>query len=77
MGHFHTQADIKYVGNDYHLNWGMSVGCLINKDSLAMAYMKVNMSKPILSCGLITEGYPQIIPMVLNKNGSWDKNIYI
>jgi predicted phosphodiesterase len=77
MGHFHTQADIKYVGNDYHLNWGMSVGCLINKDSLAMAYMKVNMSKPILSCGLITEGYPQITPMVLNKNGSWDKNIYI
>jgi len=26
---------------------------------------------------LITEGYPHIVPMVLNKSGSWDKNIYI
>ena len=55
----------------------MTVGCLVNKDSLAMAYMKINLAKPILSCGIITEGYPQIVPMVLKKDGSWDKNIYL
>lgn len=55
----------------------MSVGCLVDKKSLAMAYMKVNLAKPILSCGIITEGIPQIVPMVLNTSGSWDKNIYI
>lgn len=77
QGHFHCQADVKFVANDYHLNWGMSVGCLVNKESLAMAYMKINVAKPILSCGVITEGYPMITPMVLKSNGNWDGNIYL
>jgi len=77
QGHFHTVSEVKYVANDYSLNWGISTGCLVNKDSLAMAYMKVNVAKPILSCALITDGIPCITPMVLKKNGSWDKNIYI
>ena len=29
QGHFHTISEIKYAGNDFHLNWGMSVGCLM------------------------------------------------
>ena len=33
--------------------------------------------KPILSCGVITEGYPMITPMVLKSNGNWDGNIYL
>ena len=77
QGHFHTVSEIKYVANDFHLNWGMSTGCLIDKKSLAMAYMKVNLAKPVLSCGVITEGIPYIVPMVLNSNGSWDNNIYL
>ena len=77
QGHFHTVSEVKYVGNDYHLNFGMSVGCLVDKKSLAMAYMKVNLAKPILSCGVITNGIPYIVPMVLNKDGSWDRNIYL
>ena len=77
QGHFHTTASTVFVANEFHLNWGMTVGCLVNKDSLAMAYMKINLAKPILSCGIITEGYPQIVPMVLKKDGSWDKNIYL
>jgi len=77
QGHFHTTSEIKYVANDYNLNWGMSVGCLVDKKSLAMAYMKVNLSKPVLSCGVITEGIPYIVPMVLKKSGSWDGNIYL
>ena len=77
QGHFHCTSEAIFVSNEFHLNWGMTVGCLVNKDSLAMAYMKINLAKPILSCGIITEGYPHIVPMVLNKSGSWDKNIYI
>ncbi len=77
QGHFHTVSEIKYVGNDFHLNWGMSVGCLVDKKSLAMAYMKVNLAKPILSSGVITNGIPYIVPMVLKKDGSWDNNIYL
>ena len=77
QGHYHCSSSISYIANDFHLNWGMSVGCLVDKKSLAMAYMKVNLAKPVLSCGVITEGIPYIVPMVLNNNGSWDRNIYI
>jgi len=77
QGHFHTVSEVKFVANDYALNRGISTGCLVNKDSLSMAYMKVNVAKPILSCALITDGIPAITPMVLKNNGSWDKNIYI
>lgn len=77
QGHFHTVSEVKFVANDFALNWGISTGCLVNKDSLSMAYMKVNIAKPILSCALITDGIPAITPMVLKNNGSWDKNIYI
>jgi len=77
QGHYHTQSNIEYVGNDFHLNWGMSTGCLVDKKSLAMAYMKINLAKPILSCGVITEGIPHIVPMLLNRNGEWDGKIYL
>ena len=77
QGHFHTTSEIKYVANDFHLNWGMSVGCMVDKKSLAMAYMKVNMAKPILSCAVITNGIPYIVPMILKNSGSWDGNIYL
>lgn len=77
QGHFHTVSEVKYVANDYVLNWGISTGCLVNKDSLSMAYMKVNVAKPILSSAVITDGIPFITPMVLKKNGSWDRNVYL
>ena len=77
QGHFHTLSEIKYIANDFHLNWGMTVGCMVDKKSLAMAYMKVNMAKPILSCAVITNGVPYIVPMILNNSGSWDRNIYL
>lgn len=77
QGHYHTQSNIEYVGNDFHLNWGMSVGCLVDKKSLAMAYMKINLAKPVLSCGVITDGVPSIVPMLLKRDGSWDGKIYL
>ena len=77
QGHYHTQSNIEYVGNDFHLNWGMSVGCLVDKKSLAMAYMKINLAKPVLSCGVITDGVPSIVPMLLKQDGSWDGKIYL
>jgi hypothetical protein len=42
-----------------------------------MAYMKVNLAKPILSCGVITNGIPYIVPMVLKKDGSHGITIFI
>ena len=73
----HTRSEIKFVGNDFHLNFGMTVGCLVDVKALSMSYMKLNLKKPILSCGLITDGMPHLTPMYLKRNGSWDGNIYI
>ena len=77
QGHFHTTSEIKFSGNEFHLNFGMTVGCLVDVKSLSMNYMKLNLKKPVLSCGLITNGMPHLTPMYLRKNGSWDRNIYI
>ena len=77
QGHYHTIREVRFHGNDFHLNFGMTVGCLINKDALAMNYMRLNLKKPILSCGLITNGMPSLTPMYLKRNGDWDNNIYI
>jgi hypothetical protein len=77
QGHYHTISEIRFHGNDFHLNFGMTVGCLINKDALSMNYMRLNLKKPILSCGLITNGMPSLTPLYLKRNGDWDNNIYI
>lgn len=71
QGHFHEKAGIEYVSNHNNLLWGMTVGCLIDKKSLAFAYNKINLKRPILSVGLIVNGFPLLIPMVIGKNGRW------
>ena len=77
QGHYHTISECVMVGNDFHLNFGLTVGCLIDKEALSMRYMRLNLKKPILSCGLITNGMPHLTPMYLKRNGDWDNNIYI
>jgi len=49
----------------------MTVGCLIDKDSLAFAYSRVNIRRPILGCAYIENGIPNLIPMVLEKGNRW------
>jgi hypothetical protein len=77
QGHFHCSSTIVYEANDFHLNFGATIGCLVDKKSLSMAYMKLNMKKPILSCLVVTDGIPKIVPMLLKVNGDWDNNIYL
>ena len=71
QGHHHGTFDIQYWANTKDIYWGMTAGCLVDNKSLAMAYGKNNLSKPILGCGLVIEGFPILIPMVLNSNGRW------
>jgi len=40
QGHHHEQMDIHYWGNPNALLFGMTVGCLVDNKSLAMAYNK-------------------------------------
>lgn len=71
IGHFHGKLDITYAASSSALYFGAHTGCLIDNKSLAFAYGKLSRNKPILGCLVITDGCPQIIPMLLDSNGRW------
>lgn len=70
QGHYHTEFRIDYVSNPANLLWSMQVGCLIDKKSLAFAYDKLNLARPVIGTGIIVNSKPELIPMIL-KNGRW------
>jgi len=70
QGHFHEDSSIQYSSSPRQLIWGCSAGCFIDDDKMAFEYNKTNLKRPILSCVVITNGIPQLIPMVI-KDGKW------
>lgn len=71
QGHYHTKFRIDYWSNPNELYWGMNVGCSINDKDIMFAYNKVIIKRPIIGHGIIIEGIPRLLPMVLNKKGRW------
>jgi hypothetical protein len=71
QGHFHGRFKIEYWGNPERLNWAMNIGCLADSDSLAMAYSKNELERPVIGCGLIIDSLPVLEPLVMNKNARW------
>jgi hypothetical protein len=75
QGHFHSSFEIRYWANPNSLNWSMTVGCLVDKKALAFAYGKNIIKKPIVGCGIVLDGLPQLLPMPLDKHGRWTGQI--
>ena len=73
QGHYHSTFKIGYLGNPNQLLWGMNIGCLIDHKSLAFAYDRNNLPRPVIGTGLVIDGLPVLTPMVLNKSGRWNK----
>lgn len=71
-GHHHESFDIQYWSTPQNLFFAMTVGCLVDKKSLAMAYSKNNTKRPIVGVGLIIDSQPVLVPMVLLSNGRWN-----
>lgn len=71
QGHHHSKFEIRYWANSLNLYWGVTSGCLIDYKSLAFEYGIVMLDKPILGCTVVINGHPQLVPMVLDKNGDW------
>lgn len=71
QGHYHTEFKIEYIGNPKNLLFSLQVGCLIDSKSLAFAYDKLNLNRPIIGVGLIVDSKPILVPMVLNNGGRW------
>tara|TARA_R100001079_G_scaffold110880_1_gene88142 strand:- start:126 stop:902 length:777 start_codon:yes stop_codon:yes gene_type:complete len=76
QGHYHTTFEINYTSSPLSLNWNLACGCLIDDKSMAFAYNKVNSQRVILGCGIIINGQPKLIPMILKKGGMWDKIVH-
>jgi predicted MPP superfamily phosphohydrolase len=71
QGHYHTDFRIDYISNPKNLLWSMQIGCLIDDEALAFAYNKLQLTRPIIGTGVVVEGVPQLVPMLLNKKGRW------
>lgn len=69
--HYHTEFRIDYIGNPNSLLFSINSGCLINRKSLAFAYDKLNLNRPIIGTSMIIDSKPLLIPMILLKNGRW------
>lgn len=75
QGHYHSKFSIGYFSNPDALIWSMQVGCLTSQKSMAFDYAKNFKNRFIVGCGMIIEGQPKLMPMVLNKDGRWIKKI--
>lgn len=71
QGHHHSRFEIRYWANSERLFWGVTSGCLIDYKSMAFNYGRLMLDKPILGVTVIADGYPQLVPMVLDKRGHW------
>lgn len=71
VGHHHGNFSVEYTASSAALYWGAYSGCLIDKDSMAYAYGKHTLRKPVLGCTVIINGCPLLVPMLMNKNGRW------
>ncbi|CCI88408.2 hypothetical protein BN110_037 [Yersinia phage phiR8-01] len=71
LGHEHGRFEVQYAASSAALYFGAYAGCLIDRKSMAFAYGKLHRKKPILGCMVITDGSPQLIPMLVNEEGRW------
>ena len=76
QGHHHGEFAIAYYADQLQLRWSMSVGCTINNKAPAMRYGAQNRNrKPIIGCGVIINGEPNLVPMWLNPGGRWNRKL--
>ncbi len=74
-GHFHNSAGVQYASTPDKLLWGLQVGCSIDDKSLAFEYNKTTLGRPLIGHGIIIDGLPHWLPMVLNRKGRWNGKI--
>lgn len=63
IGHVHTAAGVVWSATRTDRLFGLSVGCLLDADSIAFRYAHLNPRRPVLGAGLLIDGVPQFIPL--------------
>jgi hypothetical protein len=75
QGHHHSLFEIKYVQTARQLLWTVITGCMIDDESRAFSYNKLQTKRPVLGCTIILDGQPKLLPMILNDKGRWIRKI--
>lgn len=75
IGHQHSNAGVVYIGSFNDVIYGMNTGCLIDVTQYAFDYGKTLRNKPTLGAGVIRNGVPYFVPMILNCSGRWVRYI--
>lgn len=74
LGHIHTAAGIIWKATPNQLMFGMACGCLMDAESYAADYAKLQDKKPIVGVGIVEDGIlPKYFPMPLGKNGLFEQ----
>jgi predicted phosphodiesterase len=56
IGHFHSQAGVKWWANREFRIFGLAVGCGIDASRLQFEYGRKIVAKPVLGCGVVIDG---------------------
>lgn len=62
-GHHHNCPGVVYKQVGKRALFAMNVGCLIDVNAYAMSYTRDHRKKPVMSCGVVIDGVPHVIPM--------------
>lgn len=58
FGHFHGVGGVRYWQNKFkEQKFSLAVGCGVDEEAYAMAYGKNTPNRPMLGCGLVTDGW--------------------
>lgn len=71
QGHYHSKFYISYWASPVGLFWDANAGAFADHRHLAMAYAKNSIAKSIMGVIMVSNGIPQLIPMVIGKNHRW------
>ena len=71
FGHFHAVGGVRYHQNKLGQQlFSMCVGCGVDETAYSMAYGKHMPERPMLGCGVVTDGWKaEFIPMNLKDRG--------
>jgi len=78
VGHHHSHAGVFYIAPlPWKMFFGMNVGCLLDMETYAFNYAKEATFKPTMGAGVVIEGVPFFIPMLLDENYRWIGDIIL
>jgi predicted phosphodiesterase len=76
-GHTHAYAGVMHMQINFKDSiFGMNAGCLQAQNTYATDYAKYYRMRPSIGAGIVLDGIPFWIPMLMNKSGKrWNGNI--